>query len=322
MAKEAISLTSHCESGFVILSTALVQVRDTKNNIHSVRALLDNGPQSNYITLDLCKRLKLNPEKIDQFFGQWHQQYCHQNGSSMQDRTTRDAQCIQNNSKLHPMEIYKATSMLSPLSETPPARRTAGVVEEVNDILKLSLPTNPEPPTPAIPRASPRTKRCRIRLSPFPTTPEAPRTLPLGSQRTPRSQTQTPSGIHSPVTPEVPITPELHNFLAPALPEAVAVPAEPKLCGYPEGIQPLSGKNKQVPYPLAAMRPRMVHTYVRKTKRQSWSAKCMQQAIETIVAGNMRYRQTVVHYGMPKTPLDRKVTKFKKQQLRRRRLLW
>ncbi|GLV46188.1 hypothetical protein CBL_02905 [Carabus blaptoides fortunei] len=47
MTKEAISLTSHCESGFVILSTALVQVRDSKNKIHSVRALLDNGSQSN-----------------------------------------------------------------------------------------------------------------------------------------------------------------------------------------------------------------------------------------------------------------------------------
>ncbi|GLV33573.1 hypothetical protein CBL_21222, partial [Carabus blaptoides fortunei] len=57
---------------------------------------------------------------------------------------------------------------------------------------------------------------------------------------------------------------------------------------------------------------RMVRTYIRKTERQSWSAESMQQAIEAIVAGNMRYREAGVHYGIPKTTLERKVTKFKK----------
>ncbi|GLV33584.1 hypothetical protein CBL_20291 [Carabus blaptoides fortunei] len=166
------------------------------------------------------------------------------------------------------MEIYKVPPMLSPLPETPPARRTATVGEEAGDILQLyasPLPTTPEPPPspqvpewkakwtswckpPRISTPSPRTRRCRIRFSPLPTTPEAPRTpraLPPESPRTPRFQSHSPTGTYSPVTPEVPITPELRNFPAPALPEAAVVPAAPNPPGYPVGVQPLPGKKQQ-----------------------------------------------------------------------------
>ncbi|XP_048001463.1 uncharacterized protein LOC125238232 [Leguminivora glycinivorella] len=47
------------ESEHVLLSTALVNVRDSGGKLHSVRVLLDNGSTSNYITQDLAERLKL-----------------------------------------------------------------------------------------------------------------------------------------------------------------------------------------------------------------------------------------------------------------------
>lgn len=44
----------------VLLSTALVQVADKYNNLHTVRALLDQGSQSSFISKRLCKRLGVN----------------------------------------------------------------------------------------------------------------------------------------------------------------------------------------------------------------------------------------------------------------------
>lgn len=41
----------------VLLSTALVEVADNKNNFHTFRALLDNGSQHCFVTEALCKRL-------------------------------------------------------------------------------------------------------------------------------------------------------------------------------------------------------------------------------------------------------------------------
>lgn len=43
----------------VLLSTAIVHVRDAKGNVHSCRALLDNGSQSNFVTTELAKKLGL-----------------------------------------------------------------------------------------------------------------------------------------------------------------------------------------------------------------------------------------------------------------------
>ncbi|XP_030761095.1 uncharacterized protein LOC115886162 [Sitophilus oryzae] len=45
--------------GSVLLSTALIQVEDQNNKTYIVRAILDSGSQSNFISMDLCKRLKL-----------------------------------------------------------------------------------------------------------------------------------------------------------------------------------------------------------------------------------------------------------------------
>lgn len=47
------------QSGEVLLSTALVQVFDSKGISHNCRLLLDSGSQSNFISSDTCKRLGL-----------------------------------------------------------------------------------------------------------------------------------------------------------------------------------------------------------------------------------------------------------------------
>jgi hypothetical protein len=44
----------------VLLSTALIYVKNDKNNFHECRALLDVGSQSNIITESLAKKLNLN----------------------------------------------------------------------------------------------------------------------------------------------------------------------------------------------------------------------------------------------------------------------
>ncbi|XP_045462033.1 uncharacterized protein LOC123672092 [Harmonia axyridis] len=47
-----------------LLSTAVILVADANGCKHSVRALLDAGSQTNFITSDLCKRLNLNTQPI------------------------------------------------------------------------------------------------------------------------------------------------------------------------------------------------------------------------------------------------------------------
>lgn len=61
----AACLTSYNSVKHVLLSTAYIQVMDQKHNSHTVRAILDSGSQSSYITADLCDRLNLNKESID-----------------------------------------------------------------------------------------------------------------------------------------------------------------------------------------------------------------------------------------------------------------
>lgn len=48
----------------VLLSTALILVRDKDGNVHECRALLDSGSQSNLVTKDLSDRLSLPRERI------------------------------------------------------------------------------------------------------------------------------------------------------------------------------------------------------------------------------------------------------------------
>ncbi|XP_018364358.1 PREDICTED: uncharacterized protein LOC108762054 [Trachymyrmex cornetzi] len=51
-------------SSEVLLSTAIVHIRDSEGKWHKALALLDNGSQSNFVTKSLCKRLKLNVNTI------------------------------------------------------------------------------------------------------------------------------------------------------------------------------------------------------------------------------------------------------------------
>lgn len=60
-----ISMSSHVNHSIeVLLSTALIQVKDYKGHYHTCRALLDSGSQSNLITSDLCKKLGLEKTSV------------------------------------------------------------------------------------------------------------------------------------------------------------------------------------------------------------------------------------------------------------------
>ncbi|XP_067208463.1 uncharacterized protein [Linepithema humile] len=49
-----------CKEGHqFLLSMAIIQVKNAKRSLHSCRALLDSGSQSNFVTIDLVKRLGL-----------------------------------------------------------------------------------------------------------------------------------------------------------------------------------------------------------------------------------------------------------------------
>ncbi|KAJ8928932.1 hypothetical protein NQ314_018431 [Rhamnusium bicolor] len=56
---ESQVMTSHCCDNQVILSTAMVLVKDNQGKFYKARALLDNGSMSNFITEELCKKLGL-----------------------------------------------------------------------------------------------------------------------------------------------------------------------------------------------------------------------------------------------------------------------
>ena len=57
--------TSACKNEQVVLSTAIVYVKDTEGNLHECRALLDSGSQSNFVTERICKLLNLARERVD-----------------------------------------------------------------------------------------------------------------------------------------------------------------------------------------------------------------------------------------------------------------
>ncbi|XP_051171022.1 uncharacterized protein LOC127287913 [Leptopilina boulardi] len=48
----------------ILLATALIIIKDRDGNPHECRALLDSASQSNFVTEDLCRRLKLNTKPI------------------------------------------------------------------------------------------------------------------------------------------------------------------------------------------------------------------------------------------------------------------
>ncbi|XP_031342418.1 uncharacterized protein LOC116170280 [Photinus pyralis] len=48
----------------VVLSTAIVNVKDKFNNFHNIRVLIDSGSQSNLLTAKCCKRLGLHATKV------------------------------------------------------------------------------------------------------------------------------------------------------------------------------------------------------------------------------------------------------------------
>lgn len=60
-----VALSSQIKTAQILLSTALIQIRDNNGKYHTVRALLDAGSQSNFITTNLSDKLQLNREKID-----------------------------------------------------------------------------------------------------------------------------------------------------------------------------------------------------------------------------------------------------------------
>nr|XP_012233615.1 PREDICTED: uncharacterized protein LOC105678681 [Linepithema humile] len=62
------SLSScHTQGSFshVLLSTAIIHIRDYSNKLHNCRVLLDSGSQPNFISLELCERLKLPQRNTD-----------------------------------------------------------------------------------------------------------------------------------------------------------------------------------------------------------------------------------------------------------------
>lgn len=63
---QASVILSACDTvNHVLLSTAYVQVSDQAGSTHIVRALLDNGAQSSFITKNLCKKLKLKTQSVN-----------------------------------------------------------------------------------------------------------------------------------------------------------------------------------------------------------------------------------------------------------------
>lgn len=49
----------------VLLSTLIMQVKDSHGQFHKVRILLDNGSQCNFVTRELCAKLGLKREVVD-----------------------------------------------------------------------------------------------------------------------------------------------------------------------------------------------------------------------------------------------------------------
>ena len=49
----------------ILLSTAIIHVYDSNNQIHSCRVLLDSSSQMNFITKELANRLKFRERPLD-----------------------------------------------------------------------------------------------------------------------------------------------------------------------------------------------------------------------------------------------------------------
>ncbi|XP_066260793.1 uncharacterized protein [Euwallacea similis] len=64
-----VSLSALSSENHVFLSTALVEVRSAGGACLKVRALLDSGSQSNFISSSLCKRLKIKMDKFEMLVG-------------------------------------------------------------------------------------------------------------------------------------------------------------------------------------------------------------------------------------------------------------
>ncbi|KAJ8971173.1 hypothetical protein NQ317_013368, partial [Molorchus minor] len=63
MSPESSVNSARSDVGNVLLSTAHVEIYDRYKNKHIIRALLDNGSQSSFITSDTCKRLGIPKRK-------------------------------------------------------------------------------------------------------------------------------------------------------------------------------------------------------------------------------------------------------------------
>ncbi|XP_062704331.1 uncharacterized protein LOC134286695 [Aedes albopictus] len=58
-------VTQHSRQNTVVLSTAVIKVKDADNNDHFARALLDSGSQPSFISESLCQKLRLKRFKIN-----------------------------------------------------------------------------------------------------------------------------------------------------------------------------------------------------------------------------------------------------------------
>ena len=66
--EECHNATSMCALGnnkYVVLVTAIVQLKEKSGKYYPARALLDSGSQVNLISEDICQKLRLNKENGD-----------------------------------------------------------------------------------------------------------------------------------------------------------------------------------------------------------------------------------------------------------------
>lgn len=61
----SVALSSCLSDNYVLLSTVFIQARDNLGKMHTVRALLDSGSQSSYLTRQLSDRLRIRTSKVN-----------------------------------------------------------------------------------------------------------------------------------------------------------------------------------------------------------------------------------------------------------------
>lgn len=49
----------------VLLAIACVKVKDSQGNFHKARATLDSGSQSEFVSMEFCRKLELNEERAN-----------------------------------------------------------------------------------------------------------------------------------------------------------------------------------------------------------------------------------------------------------------